>query len=149
MFQYCRAFSYMSLLYSTCRLQGQLGGNTKLFWHNPRVPSPPPSLLRRLIFNLFWSPAYVACARFFKTFMEPRNRYQGMNSASLCSLAGRSDNPIPPRFLAPIDSLKSPALAGRHGNPVSTRFLAPVDCSKVQHRTVLVHIAVTQLRREF
>ncbi len=25
-----------------------------------------------------------------------------MNSASLCSLAGRYDNPIPPQFLAPI-----------------------------------------------
>ncbi len=33
-----------------------------------------------------------------------------MNSASLCSLAGRYDNPIPPRFLAPIDSLKISAL---------------------------------------
>ncbi len=41
--------------------------------------------------------------------MEPGNRYQGMNSASLCSLAGRYDNPIPPRSLAPIDSLKIPA----------------------------------------
>jgi hypothetical protein len=41
--------------------------------------------------------------------MEPRNRFQGMNSASLCSLAGRYDNPFPPRFLAPIDSLKIPA----------------------------------------
>jgi hypothetical protein len=27
--------------------------------------------------------------------MEPRNRSQGMNSACLCSLAGRYDNPIP------------------------------------------------------
>jgi hypothetical protein len=41
--------------------------------------------------------------------MEPRNRFQGMNSASLCSLAGRYDNPLPPHFLAPIDSLKIPA----------------------------------------
>jgi hypothetical protein len=32
-----------------------------------------------------------------------------MNSASLCSLAGRYDNPIPPRFLAPTDFLKIPA----------------------------------------
>jgi hypothetical protein len=31
-----------------------------------------------------------------------------MNSASLCSLAGRYDNPIPPWFLASIDSLKIP-----------------------------------------
>ncbi len=29
-----------------------------------------------------------------------------MNSASLCSLAGRYDNPIPTWFLAPIDCLK-------------------------------------------
>ncbi len=47
----------------------------------------------------------------FKTFMEPRNRFQGINSASLCSLAGRYDNPIPTRFLAPIDCLKIPALS--------------------------------------
>jgi hypothetical protein len=33
-----------------------------------------------------------------------------MNSASLCSLAGQYDNPIPTRFLAPIDFLKIPAL---------------------------------------
>jgi hypothetical protein len=45
---------------------------------------------------------------YFQTFMEPRNRYQGMNSASLCSLAGRYDNPFPPRFLASIDSLNIP-----------------------------------------
>jgi hypothetical protein len=46
---------------------------------------------------------------YFLTFMEPRNQFQGINSASLCSLAGRYDNPIPPRFLAHIDSLKIPA----------------------------------------
>jgi hypothetical protein len=32
-----------------------------------------------------------------------------MNSASLCSLAGRYANPIPPSFLARIDFLKIPA----------------------------------------
>ncbi len=42
-------------------------------------------------------------------FMEPRNRFQGMNSASLCRLADRYDNPIPTLFLAPIDCLKIPA----------------------------------------
>jgi hypothetical protein len=31
------------------------------------------------------------------------------NSVSLCSLAGRYDNPIPTRFLAPIDCLIIPA----------------------------------------
>jgi hypothetical protein len=43
-----------------------------------------------------------------------------MNSASLCSLAGRYDNPIPPRFLAPIDFLKIPA-QGATTPPPSTR----------------------------
>jgi hypothetical protein len=38
------------------------------------------------------------------------NRFQGTKSASLCSLAGRHGNPIPARFLAPIDCLKIPAL---------------------------------------
>ncbi len=44
--------------------------------------------------------------------MEPQNRFQGMNSASLwvCSLAGRYYNPVPPRYLAPVDSFKIPAL---------------------------------------
>jgi hypothetical protein len=38
-----------------------------------------------------------------------------MNSASLCNLAGRYDNPLPPQFLAPIDSLKIPAQATQPG----------------------------------
>jgi hypothetical protein len=42
--------------------------------------------------------------------MEARNRCQGINSASLCSLAGRYDNPIPSRCLAPIEFLQIPAL---------------------------------------
>ncbi len=43
--------------------------------------------------------------------MEARNRCQGINSASLCSLAGRYDNPIPSRCLAPIEFLQIPAQA--------------------------------------
>ncbi len=43
-------------------------------------------------------------------FMGPWNWCQGMNSASLCSLAGRYENPIPLQCLAPIDFLKIPAL---------------------------------------
>jgi hypothetical protein len=34
------------------------------------------------------------------------SRFFGIDSASLCSLAGRYDNPIPTLFLAPIDFLK-------------------------------------------
>ncbi len=63
--------------------------------------------------------------------MEPRNRFQGMNFASLCSLAGRYDDPIPPRFLAPIDFLKIPALAGRSDHPIPPRFLATIDFLKI------------------
>ena len=55
--------------------------------------------------------------------MEPRNRCQGINSASLCSLAGRYDNPVPSRCLAPIEFL--------YDNPIPTRFLAPKDCYKI------------------
>ncbi len=36
----------------------------------------------------------------FQTFKEPRSRFQGIDPAGLCSLAGRFDNPIPTRFLA-------------------------------------------------
>jgi hypothetical protein len=59
--------------------------------------------------------------------MEPRNRCQGINSASLCSLAGRYDNPIPSRCLAPIEFLKIPAqnrkLKSRYG--ARNRFQEP------------------------
>ncbi len=40
----------------------------------------------------------------YKTFKK--TTFQGINSASLYSLAGRYDNPIPTRFLAPINCLK-------------------------------------------
>jgi hypothetical protein len=54
-------------------------------------------------------PAFGTAEPVFLNVLGPRNWFQGMNSASLCSLAGRYDNPIPPRFLAPIDFLKIPA----------------------------------------
>ncbi len=40
-----------------------------------------------------------------------------MNSSSLCSLAGRYENPIPTRFLAPIDCLKIPAQCAQFVSP--------------------------------
>ena len=39
-------------------------------------------------------------------FKEPRNGFHGIDSANLFSLAGRYNNPIPSRFLAPIHFLK-------------------------------------------
>ncbi len=57
-----------------------------------------------------------------------------MNSASLCSLAGRYENPIPPRCLAPIDFLKIPALAGRYDNPIPTWFKNSSFCLREIYR---------------
>jgi hypothetical protein len=60
--------------------------------------------------------------------MEPRNRFQGINSASLCSLAGRYDNPIPTKCLAPIDFLKISAQNFKKKNSSSTviRCVLPI-----------------------
>jgi hypothetical protein len=49
-------------------------------------------------------------AGIFKLWRSPGIDY----SASLCSLAGRYDNPIPTRFLASIDCTKIPALVNSH-----------------------------------
>ncbi len=78
-------------------------------------PSRHRALLEKKILGksrYFLPPVECTCKLrpYFYTFMEPRNRFQGMNSASLCSLAGRYDNPIPTRILAPIYGLKIPAL---------------------------------------
>jgi len=54
--------------------------------------------------------------------MEPRNRFQGMKSAILCSLAGRDDNPIPNRFLAPINCSKIPAQDGTQKDITNPRM---------------------------
>ncbi len=59
-----------------------------------------------IIFVLFTSRA-----RIFKLLGSPGIESKGNDSASLCSLAGRYDNPIPTQFLAPIDCSKIPALA--------------------------------------
>jgi hypothetical protein len=51
-------------------------------------------------------------------------RSQGIDSASLCSLAGRYDNPIPTRFLAPIDYSKFPAQC----RELKSRYGGGIDC---------------------
>ncbi len=43
-------------------------------------------------------PYTLLLSSFFK---EPKNQFQGINSASLCSLAGRYDNPIRCRYKVP------------------------------------------------
>jgi hypothetical protein len=48
-------------------------------------------------------------ARICKRLRSPGIEFQGFDFASLCSLAGRYDNPIPTRFLTLIDYTKIPA----------------------------------------
>jgi hypothetical protein len=51
-------------------------------------------------------PNRMLRSRFIKFFKEPKNRFQGINTASPCSLAGRYDDPTPTRFLHRLDCLK-------------------------------------------
>jgi hypothetical protein len=75
----------------------------------------------------------------FLNLMEPRNQFHVIDSAGLCSLAARYDNPIPAQFLAPIDCLKIPALySGRTKysafvsklNKLSEEYLSPQKTQK-------------------
>ncbi len=65
----------------------------------------------------------------FLNFLGPKNRFQGINSASVCSLAGRYDNPIPTPPPPPRDSLKIPALYS---------VLSWIGCHSRMH-TVFIH----------
>ncbi len=62
---------------------------------------------------------------YFKTFMEPRNRFQGNYSASQCSLAGQYDNPTPTRFLAPIDLKKNSSTIREKLNRINSYVVFP------------------------
>ncbi len=65
-------------------------------WKPPKALTPPPHPTHELPHHYSQSPN-------FKTFLEPKNQFRGINSASLCSNAGQYDNLIPTRFLAPIN----------------------------------------------
>ncbi len=70
----------------------------------------PKKVEKNKFFNI--SLQKHTCARqrrYFKSCKEPRNRFQGIDSASLCSLADWYDKPNPTRFLAPIECSKIPA----------------------------------------
>ncbi len=69
--------------------------------------------------------------------MEPRNQFQGMNSANL---AGRYDNPLPSRFLAPIDCLKIPAQSSPQ--PKCLHLLSPCVCFRLDV-TSTTHLTCT------
>ncbi len=82
------------------------------------------------LFLLYFQKKNI-CAGIFKLLRSPGIDSKEIDSASLCSLAGQYVNPIPTRFLAPINCLKIPALSGRYDNPIPTGFLAHQDCSKI------------------
>ncbi len=73
----------------------------------------PPHIIVRL--SVYHFSVWGMVPANFLTFKEPKNRFQWTISARLytCSLASRYDNPIPVRFLAPIDCSKIPALGPR------------------------------------
>jgi hypothetical protein len=67
---------------------------------------------------------------FLNFFKGPRNQFQGIDSASLCSLAGQYDNTIPARFLAPIDYSKVPAQVAGIWARICKRLRSPGIDSK-------------------
>jgi hypothetical protein len=71
-----------------------------------RTPRCRPTFCQNFLYLLFCS----ILSPNFLTFLEPRNLFQGINSTSLCSLAGRYESPISTRLLANIDYLKTLAL---------------------------------------
>jgi hypothetical protein len=68
-------------------------------------------------------PTYTAEPEFLNFYESQESIQKGINSASLCSLAGRHDNPIPALFLAPINCLKIPAQYSTSLSP----FLSYID----------------------
>ncbi len=62
-----------------------------------------PSIQTKIVF------VFVFVSFRFVLHEEHRNRFQGTNSASQCSLVGQYNNTIPTRFLVPTDCLKIPA----------------------------------------
>ncbi len=68
-----------------------------------------------------------------------------MNSASLCSLAGRYNNPIPTRCLAPIDFLKIPAQATKAGGIDSSEsILGLLKSLKIRTEPVFLNVYEAQ-----
>ncbi len=71
-------------------------------------------------------------------------RRAGIDSTSLCSLAGRYDNPIPNRFLAPIDCSNIPAQVNGEGSRV-TQAKSNRDLEKIRGRERVRKVAETEM----
>jgi len=85
--------------------------------------------------------------RYFYTYKEPRNRFQGIYSSSLCSLADRYDNPICTRFLAPIDCSELPAQKS-FKNYIHIYYITkPHDVHTAKYRYIRsnIHLSTSQI----
>jgi hypothetical protein len=81
----------------------------------------PFHLLHYLL--LFWSKC---ASRYFQTFMELRNRFHGIDYASL---AGQYNNPIPTRFLAPHRLFKNSSTRSEQVTCLAAGLLILQCCS--------------------
>ncbi len=73
----------------------------------PAEKADPSSLTDTWMWKLGLIPQYSFSGNICLKFSVSKFQFSVF---CLCSVAGRYDNPIPPRFLAPIDFLKIPAL---------------------------------------
>jgi hypothetical protein len=96
MILYTVAFYIVDIVYTTARLSSELAlvAVSGCLYQPMFTTIVSPDIERH-------TQSWTEPEFFFK---KPKNRFQGINTASLCSLAGRYDNPIPTRFLVPIDS---------------------------------------------
>ncbi len=102
----------------------------------------------RLIFSLLvtWYQNWTT-RWYFKTYKEPRNRFQGIDFASLCNPASRYDNPIPTRFLVPIDCSKIPALyCCSRGNVCMSQPVVPTPNYSQGRQSCIMYIYAHRLR---
>ncbi len=84
--------------------------------------------------------------RYFQTFKEPRNWFQGVDSASLCSLAVRYDNPITTRFLAPIDCSKIPAQNRTYSSPLGPTWANNSRQRNLKNYTYMIHTYILKFK---
>ncbi len=70
---------------------------------SPLRPSPRTWPVSSKAYSHRKSTSFALQSPKLKTYKEPKNRFQGPNSARLCSLMGRYDNPRLTQFLATIE----------------------------------------------
>ncbi len=77
------------------RLQGKVSSPVPIYFIGSVGPTIETIIVANMLMRIWWESPN------FQTFKEPKNRFQGANSARLCRLTGRNDNPVPTRLIAP------------------------------------------------